>query len=391
MFNFNLYSSLLLIGFLQGMVYALMLFRRSVLEERPSDRWLAWLLTVSCIYIMQYMLGFGGWYDIRNWRSTLMFYFPFHLVIFVGPLMYFYFRSLTNQAFRLQGRDYWHFLPGAIVLAIYVFIFLRDVVVDHWILGHAFPLHSGTQGTWSKFRQDELHIITLGLISTIIYTILTIKVYRRYQSYLRNNFSAIEGIRFRWLRFLLYAIIIALAVNWGVQILTIAIDVSYQQYWTSYFAFAIMIYILAIQGYASAAKLPKHLQFEPATIEPSKNQDGSASAEVIKWRDRLSKYMRKEQPFLEPQLTLSELAQRLNTNTSILSKAINTGFGLNFNDFINNFRVLAVQEKLKQGENRRLTLTSIAYDCGFNSKATFNRAFKKNTGMTPREFLETID
>ena len=60
----------------------------------------------------------------------------------------------------------------------------------------------------------------------------------------------------------------------------------------------------------------------------------------------------------------------------------------NFNDFINYYRVLAVQEKLKGGEHKRQTLLGIAYDAGFNSKATFNRAFKKVTGLSPKEWLE---
>jgi len=95
-----------------------------------------------------------------------------------------------------------------------------------------------------------------------------------------------------------------------------------------------------------------------------------------------------QQLYLQTDLTLKETARQLKTNASILSKVINTGFAQNFNDFVNSFRVEAVKEKMKSPDAQHLTLTAIAYECGFNSKATFNRSFKKFTGMSPRDFMQ---
>jgi len=66
---------------------------------------------------------------------------------------------------------------------------------------------------------------------------------------------------------------------------------------------------------------------------------------------------------------------------------VNRGFAMNFNDFINYQRVQAVIIQLQDGRHKQQTLMSIAYDCGFNSKATFNRAFKKATGNNPQDWL----
>lgn len=95
-----------------------------------------------------------------------------------------------------------------------------------------------------------------------------------------------------------------------------------------------------------------------------------------------------EKIYEEPELTLSLLAKKLQTNTSVLSRVINQGFGSSFNDFINACRINAVKEKLQAGEQQTQTLLGIAFDCGFNSKATFNRAFKKATGLSPKEWLQ---
>ena len=96
--------------------------------------------------------------------------------------------------------------------------------------------------------------------------------------------------------------------------------------------------------------------------------------------------MTAEKPYLNPQLNLNDLSKTLGVNTAVLSFAINKGFNVNFNDFVNEFRIREVKEKLQNPEAENLTLLAVAFDCGFNSKATFNRAFKKFTGTSPKEF-----
>ena len=63
---------------------------------------------------------------------------------------------------------------------------------------------------------------------------------------------------------------------------------------------------------------------------------------------------------------------------------------MNFNDFVNHYRIEAIKEKLNNGEHNTSTLLGIALDCGFNSKATFNRAFKKSTSLSPKDFIEKL-
>ena len=91
--------------------------------------------------------------------------------------------------------------------------------------------------------------------------------------------------------------------------------------------------------------------------------------------------------YINPNLTLSEIATLLDTNRNIVSKVINQSFEMNFNDFVNQKRAEGVIQKLKNGDHKQSTLLGIALDCGFNSKTTFNRAFKKYTSSTPKQYI----
>jgi AraC-like DNA-binding protein len=106
------------------------------------------------------------------------------------------------------------------------------------------------------------------------------------------------------------------------------------------------------------------------------------------WKPKIRSYIVDQQAYQDPELSLTQVSKALKTNPTIISKVINQGFQLNFNDFINQYRIEAVKDKLKAGEQKTQTLLGIAYDCGFNSKATFNRAFKKVTGLSPKQWLE---
>ncbi|MBN9297537.1 MAG: helix-turn-helix transcriptional regulator [Filimonas sp.] len=108
------------------------------------------------------------------------------------------------------------------------------------------------------------------------------------------------------------------------------------------------------------------------------------------WKQKLITLIETKRPYLEPELTLTDLARQLDTNASMLSRIINDGTGRNFNEFINYYRVQEVVKKMYAGEHQVQTLLAIAFDCGFNSKATFNRSFKKITGKTPRELADAV-
>jgi tetratricopeptide (TPR) repeat protein/AraC-like DNA-binding protein len=101
--------------------------------------------------------------------------------------------------------------------------------------------------------------------------------------------------------------------------------------------------------------------------------------------------IRKEKIFTIRQLTLNDLAARLNTNTSYLSGIINNDFGRPFKDFINQYRIKEAQKMFADGRHKTMTIEAIAETVGFQSRSTFHTSFKKFTGVTPTVYLKNVE
>jgi AraC-like DNA-binding protein len=183
---------------------------------------------------------------------------------------------------------------------------------------------------------------------------------------------------------------------------------SYKDGWWFYLTFSFVLYYIALTGYSNTAhskigfkmsvfdskpilllnpSLDNFNQTENVIDIDYEDYSEKKLVEIEAWKLQIENLILSEKLYQNPELSLTEVAKKLKTNTSIISKAINQGFAMNFNDFINNYRVEAVKVMFTKGEHKKSTLLGIAYDCGFNSKATFNRAFKKNTGLSPKDYL----
>ena len=123
------------------------------------------------------------------------------------------------------------------------------------------------------------------------------------------------------------------------------------------------------------------------SLEPEKYQGSKLSESKIKEEaNRLDELMLTEKLFKNPKLSRQDLEQRFNMNAADLSRVINQGLGKNFFDFVNNYRIREFTRLVRSGEYQNYTLLAIANEAGFNSKTTFNSAFKKQTGKNPKNF-----
>jgi AraC-like DNA-binding protein len=406
-YDFNFYSSILLIFFVHGLIYAVLLFRKGIINENVADKWLAAFLLLCSLYIAPWMLGFAGWYDHQPLRD-IMFYVPMQSLYFMGPVIFFYVQSLLNPSFRFGKKEWLHLAPGILYLLFCVVM----VVTDKLVLKKYYFLASGQDPEFDAWYQYT------GFISMFLYFLISLRYYNLYKKLMVQVVSYADVVLFRWVRIFLYAFLVMLIIKllfYAGSFFSFFQKMRYYGPWWEYFSFAIVYYYIAITGHANSieTKVPFKLNLlnnkstlllnesttkatennfiedveviEIVNQQIEKKEDEGLLAE---WKPKIISLLQNEKIYEDPELSLTQMAKQLKTNPSILSKTINQGFQLNFNDFINNYRIEAVKEKLQAGEQKTQTLLGIAYDCGFNSKATFNRAFKKVTGTSPKEWLE---
>jgi len=130
----------------------------------------------------------------------------------------------------------------------------------------------------------------------------------------------------------------------------------------------------------------KPIQMELPEPQPMLGETYSLDQKENDFIHSLLAFMNEKKPYLNPEITLATLASDLMVSPEYLSKILNGRLGKNFFDFINHYRIEEFKTRCTLPENKNYTLIAIAYDCGFNSKATFNRVFKNATGITPGDY-----
>ena len=167
------------------------------------------------------------------------------------------------------------------------------------------------------------------------------------------------------------------------------------KYWY-YLCFSVLFFYIALSGYFVVVKTSANnaLRLNLRNLSSSKKLNPASKLEemddirIEKWKQKILFLFHQKKIYTNPNLTILDIAETLETHRNLISFSINRGFEMNFNDFVNRKRTEAVIEKLHQGEHTIKTLLSIALDRGFNSKTTFNRAFKKHTGLTPKQYID---
>ncbi len=356
------------------------------------------------------MLGFAGWYDNQPYRDIL-FYLPTQYMLWLGPIAFFYTQSLLNASFMFQRKHYWHFLPGAVYMLYNLVMFVTDQV----ILKKYYFLANGEDPDFDTWYQY------VGFGSMLFYFFWSIRFYHIYRKMIVHVVSYAELLLFKWARNFLQAFFLMLLAQVLIHIATAIFPFTnnYIGSWWYFFTFSIIFYYIAITGYGNQVApgisfrvndllyskptflleqeypINQPVVKEPTDdaifelIEPPNDEtDFEPGFPVAEWKQKIEHLFTKEKIYEDPALNLTDLSKKLQLSSGQVSKIINKVFGANFNDFVNRFRVESMLEKLRKGEQKTQTLLGIAFDSGFNSKATFNRAFKKSTGLNPKEWME---
>jgi len=338
--------------------------------NRTANRFLAMaLLTIvlQMVWVLGIDVRLGSHFPRWNWL-------PLQFSLALGPLIYFYVLKITRPEHTLCWKDTLHFSP----------VLLQQGV---FILEVTERIKTGTANYDTLiFRQLGPILQLLIAISVITYLYFSHRLIERF--YKRMKFNDVSD-RYRYQLRWLHRLLAGFGMLWLLWIPFTAADCFYFHFQLSLHAYyplylllaAMMIWIAAVAFLRPEFVVPGR---GPLVSKPLPS--GELKQKAI-W---LKKTMEANLFYRDAELSLGSLAETLEMHPHDLSRIVNVALKKNFSDFVNEYRIREVSRKMLDPAYDRITLLGIAFDSGFNSKTTFNRAFRQMIGKSPAEFKNDV-
>jgi AraC-like DNA-binding protein len=300
-------------------------------------------------------------------------------VYIAAPMLFLYVRAVTHADFRFHKRDLKHFIPLSL-FPVFIGGLYLSLTPEERLLGITqFGLLF--KNPVFQFHLWVRHLLYVGYGFASFYTL------HRYREELKERFSNIESIDMFWLRLLISGFLII----WGWVFVAYLLTLMNYSMWLgnvigisgNIFSF-VFVNTLVFYSIAKANSGKRETkQPEVPEAKPSDKQDALVIAQI-------DKLMLEKELFLDPELTLEQLAEVAAMSPRKISGAINRACQQNFFDYINSFRVqraVAILAVSKMNAN----MLDVMGDAGFNSKSTFYRAFKRSMKMSPSEYCTKLE
>ncbi|MCB0495085.1 MAG: helix-turn-helix domain-containing protein [Cyclobacteriaceae bacterium] len=324
-----------------------------------------------------------------NNTEALAYKYPFLLGVnapipFVhGPFLFLYTQALAGNLTRWKSITFLHFIPVPLFYLANINFYLNYSTAEK--IEFVEKVKAGNAGLFFSMAA------VLMIASAITYLILTFFQYSRHHKNIVNNLSFNdERVNLHWLRNLL----IGMSVIWLVVIianLNIPGLNNEQVIYTTVVLFVLSIgYFGVRQGniFTSTPVASKNKTDEQ--VEKRYAKSGLKEADMDSIEKELKHLMETEELFLDENITLPKLAEQIGISANNLSQVINDRFQKNFYDFINSYRIKRFKLLAKDPKKRNYTILALAYECGFNSKSSFNKYFKSATNTTPSEYFKSV-
>ncbi len=356
-------------GLTQGVIFAVILWRKSN-QGRVVNKYKAiLLLTLSYGILNQVLRLFGiGYYD-------LWYHLTLDLNWAYGPLLYLFVKAQVTADYKFSKSDSWLLLPIAVQVICSIYVRSQNFFWDgtreslSWLgyYGYAF---------WRNYS-------TVPIIASLLIIFFSRKSLKLLKTVNQHN---VEEQNYRWVKNLIYTfgiyyvvVLVILVIDLTVYTTTISKDYFYFTrfyYYPFFIGIAILTYWVGLSSIVRSDQriLKARKQF---------SEEERQSLETLV--SKLEVLMKKEKAFKDPELTLATLSQKLDTKPYILTKTLNEIIFKSFTDYVNEFRVNELETLVQEPSNNKYTLLSLAFDAGFNSKSSFNRAVKKHLGVAPSE------
>ena len=286
------------------------------------------------------------------------------------PLFWFYVNSCFSNQFRWKNKYFLHLLPFGLLVV--WFVILRIARGAQGIAENMFRFGS-TEG-YALYTVD-----IIVRLQYIVYNVFMIIKLQSLEKKFEQNPAQGSVINIKWLRFIVYGYAVACT---GAVITFILFHINMQVAGRvnifSVLYFFIFFFTIFYDTIAPKSLYPKKkIKFSP-----------EVNNEIELIIEKFDTLLNNEQIYLNPELSLKQVANMMNEKERNISQAINSAKQRNFKDYINSFRIKHACKLLKSDKNK--PVFEVMFESGFNTKGPFNAAFKKVTGQTPSEYRETF-
>ncbi|MEW5249176.1 helix-turn-helix domain-containing protein [Microbulbifer sp. 2201CG32-9] len=362
-------------------------------ERRISNALLALFLLSQAAIPLDILISFGA--GFRAWAiqvSPNLFYIFGFAYWLEGPLLLWYTRSLVYKDYLPKHRELVYLLPLLGYVIYQYFVYFRfdslakgEMLQDYDLFAESLLTHG---------------IGTLRELLRWVFGIACLVELRRYHTRIRDSYSTIEMMDLRWLWILVAGFLVIR--SWAVLVNIAIISSAHLDTLLNYrvmglasnYTVLILVSALIFMSLHGASVFdglepeeesgPGPLEKKRGGVQKSANPGKPPiDPELV---EKVERSMTREHLFLNPTLTLADLAQHLGTAKRTVSTIINRHFGCNFFEFVNQYRIEEAKARLADPTREEQTILEIMLAVGFNTKGTFNTLFKNRVGMTPTEF-----
>lgn len=317
---------------------------------------------------------------MENWQ--LLYGLSYHLPLLYGPLIYLFVRGLVlKKGFKTD--EFLHFVP-------FVILFLYYILYD--------PNDYNPGMLWIAFNSKGR--LLFQLVSLVAYHYMSYKIWAQHKNSLKKYFSAIQQVQMHWVKQFIYASFIVCTIvsitlfvlyvryPWGHEWRYGFVAVTLFIYWITYTALTQPAVFAVIRGTVNkqeeaAPMIPKLVVYHPGKKYAN---SGLSDEEISRIVSHLEQTMEQEKLYLDPELTINDLSEKIHCLRHHLSQVINDRLHQSFYDYVNQYRVREAKRMLSDNRMGHIKISAVAYDSGFNSLSTFNGVFKKLTGITPSTY-----
>ena len=338
-----------------------LLFRQTGM--RQSNLLLGVLLILYALTLSDGLFAMAGIYA----QYQFLYFLPINFSLSIGPLFYFFVRSRVQPSFTLQRRHLLHCVLPMAQFLFYLSIGFRSTEYKSWVWREVI-------GPYVQFIEEGLFILLAVGYLVATYQLLHQKIPE----------ASWKGPVYRWLRQFTISLAFLALIGAAYEVADWVLFgvYEYNLFNTPWLAFPLK---LAYAGISLLIGYHAYLHQNQNLILPRSPRLRTEEPELSA---RIDEFLELHKPHLDPELSLESFAKLLGVHRNIVSKVLSSR-GESFRGVINRHRVEEFIRLVREGQHEHLTLLAIAFEAGFNSKASFNRAFKTHTGSSPTEYFQS--